>query len=70
MSRPMLSPVAALEVGVSSLPRTRRKRPGSLTLTPAQRVIAGRAFSSTAWLEQATSASSAPSSVLSVCGLP
>lgn len=69
MSRSMLSPAAALAVGVSSLPLTRTTHPGSPTLTPAQRVIAGNAFSSGAWLDQATSASSAPSSVLSLRGL-
>lgn len=68
MPRSMLSPVAALAVGVSSLPLTRRTHPGSLTLT-AQRIIAGHAFSSAAWLDRVTSTSAAPSSVLSLCGL-
>jgi hypothetical protein len=58
MSRPMLPPVAALAVGVSSLPLTRRKHHGTRILTPAQRMIAGRAFSSAA--EQATSTWSDP----------
>jgi len=68
MSRSMLSPVAALEL-VSSLRLTRRTQPWSLTLRSAQRIIVGRAFASAACLEQATSASSAPSSVPGLCGL-
>jgi len=69
MSRSILSPAAVVEVGVSSLPLTRTQPRGSRTLRTAQRIIVGRAFDSAAWLDQATSASSAPSSVLSLCGL-
>jgi len=69
MSRSMLSPAAALEVGVSSLPLTWTRHPGSRTLPPAQRMIAVRGFSWAAWLDRVTSTSSARSSVLSLCGL-
>ena len=55
MPRSILSPVAALEVGVSFVPPTRTLHPGSRTLTPGQRISAGRAFYSAAWLDQATS---------------
>jgi hypothetical protein len=69
MSRSMLSPAAAFAMGVSSLPRTRTQQPGSPTLIAAQRMIAGCGFVASAWIDQATSASSAPSSLLSLCGL-
>ena len=59
MSRSMLAPVPAPTLGVSSLPRTRRTHPGC-KLTPAQRIIAGHAFSSAAWLEQVAGAFSDP----------
>ena len=38
MSRSMLSPVPALALGVSSLPLTRTKHPGSPMLTLVQRI--------------------------------
>lgn len=59
MSRSILSP-AAVEVGVSSLPLKRANHSGSPTLTPGQRIIAGRAFYSAAWRDLATSTVSDP----------
>ena len=55
MSRPIFSPVAAPELGVSSLPAPQAERLGHRTFTPGQRIIDGRVFYSAAWLDQASS---------------
>jgi len=55
MSRPIFSPVAVLEFGISPVPPPQVLFLGHRTLTPGQRLVDGRLFYSAAWLDQATS---------------
>jgi len=56
MSRPIFSPAAPVEVGVSSAPPPRAQHPGRHNLKPGQRLIDGHVFYSAAWLDRAPSA--------------
>jgi len=60
MSRPIFSPAAPVEVGVSSAPPPRAQHPGRHNLKPGQRLIDGRVFYSAAWLDQVAGALSEP----------
>ena len=55
MSRPIFSPVAAVEAGGSLEPPPTVQHAGHRTLAPGQRIIDRRLFYSAAWLDHATS---------------
>jgi hypothetical protein len=57
MSRPIFSPVAALELGASFSPPAQAEHRGRFKLRPGQRMIDGRVFYSAAWLDRASSSS-------------
>ena len=52
MSRPISSPSAPVQVGPCLVPLLQAKRPGSRTLRPGYRIVAGRIFYSAAWLDE------------------
>ena len=60
MSRPIFSPAAELERGISAVPLPRVQHRGHRTLTAGQRLIDGRIFYSAAWLDQARTAPEPP----------